>query len=330
MFHKILFLSRVIIFLIPILIQAKQGTVVSNLSSDPALPWFTGPLLTPSAHVVAKGHHNFDLYFYWQRVNHFFNQQWYKKEIPLFQAFTKELEIQIGIFDKVEFGIGPSIGYNKTMGQDSLCYNDLPIGLGFQLLKDTPYYGKPAVKVHLGLNLPIGKYDKGNPNKFGTDFGGTGNWHPSITVSASRLFAIGSSHALASRTCVAYKISTPVSIHGFSIYGGEPDRAGVIGTRGKVYPGNLFVIFQGFEYTLTQNWVLALDLHYEQRAKQRFKGSTPGRSLDANRRQVFSIAPGIEYNFNENVGIVIGFWMSVAGQNYPAWKTAVISLNIYR
>ena len=40
-------------------------------------------------------------------------------------------------------------------------------------------------------------------------------------------------------------------------------------------------------------------------------------------------APAIEYNYNENFGIIAGYWFSTKGKNSPDFKSYVLALNFY-
>ena len=42
-----------------------------------------------------------------------------------------------------------------------------------------------------------------------------------------------------------------------------------------------------------------------------------------------SLAPAIEYNFNENWGVIAGPWFTVAGKNSSAFIVGMLAINIY-
>ena len=90
-----------------------------------------------------------------------------------------------------------------------------------------------------------------------------------------------------------------------------------------------------FEYTLTQNWALALDVLYVHNNHTRFsghKGSTYGipNSVGGPSSEQFSLAPALEYNWSSNCGVIAGVWFSVAGRNTADFINGVVAINIYR
>src|SRR6185436_19671978 len=106
----------------------------------------------------------------------------------------------------------------------------------------------PAMKLRVGANLPFGKYDRLQPNKFGVDAGGVGNWLPSIGLIFTKLHHIHGHQFFAWRFFSQYTLPVSFSVKDVSIYGGAK------GTRGKVHAGSQFLALLGMEYSLTQNW----------------------------------------------------------------------------
>jgi hypothetical protein len=44
----------------------------------------------------------------------------------------------------------------------------------------------------------------------------------------------------------------------------------------------------------------------------------------------YSLAPAIEYNWSQNIGLIGGVWFTVAGQNISQFNSIVIALNYYK
>lgn len=296
-------------------------------------PWFTGPILTPSAHVVPCGHQNYEPYIYWTQINGVYDSNWHPHSSPLFTNVLLQGTIQIGIFKDFEFDLAPQEVYNRTQGQHMWRVSDLPLALGYQILEDTIDKQEqwwPAIKLRLGLNVPLGKYDHLNPTRLGTDAGGIGTWYPGVGIVFSKLFHIKDIHFLSTRLFLTYNVGTAVNVKDLSIYGGADAMPGVPGTKGKVYPGNIFLLLNGYELSLTQNWALALDFEYQHMNRARFSGSSPaGTRPGLPSQEVFAFAPGLEYNWNANVGIIAGPWFTFAGRNANRFISYVAALNIY-
>jgi hypothetical protein len=246
--------------------------------------------------------------------------------------------MQFGILPNTEFDLAPQFLYNNHGGQHMWRVSDMPVFLGFQLLRDQPDRWWPAIKLRIGAVLPLGKYDKLNPSKLFTDAGGLGDWAPNLALITVKSYHFGGSNYLVWRMSFGYAFTMPISVHGLSAWGGSPSLPGLKGTNGTVYPGGLFNALQGFEYSLTKNWVLALDIQYLHINRTRFSGRSPtilGRSTKpvAPSAEQFNLAPAIEYNFNAHLGIITGPWFSIAGRNHNQtgkFFSWVFALNIYQ
>jgi hypothetical protein len=104
-----------------------------------------------------------------------------------------------------------------------------------------------------------------------------------------------------------------------------------------VFPGRNLQLDMSFEYSLTRNWALALDLIGYWKDKANFTGN-PGTDLPLDTRTViaksagiaYSLAPAIEYNWNENLGVIAGAWFTVAGKQTSDFFTFVFAVNYYK
>jgi len=293
------------------------------------LPWFTGPLLAPSGHVIPVGHINFEPYFFVNVDTGTYNSHWKSQSAPNFYNLATQLFTQVGIFNRVDFGFTPQFSWNHVSGASHWEFNDMPVVFDVQLLYDTPDTWAPAIKFSLRGTIPFGNYQKLNPQKKETDIGGSGNWNPGVGLTFSRLFHFSELHYLAARWAFIYTVPNAVYVKGYNAYGGG------FGTRGKVYPGPSFFSDIGLEYSLSQNWALALDIVYAHNNHTRFKGRrgcTDGmlNSVGGPSSESFSLAPAFEYNWSENYGLIAGVWFSIAGRNTAEFVNGVIAINIYQ
>ena len=80
------------------------------------------------------------------------------------------------------------------------------------------------------------------------------------------------------------------------------------------------------EYSLTRNWVLAMDVVYEHDGSTHVYG--PGFNANSGTAHTWSLAPAIEYNFNSRVGVIAGAKLTVAGRNATAVVIPVAAVNI--
>ena len=180
------------------------------------------------------------------------------------------------------------------------------------------------------MSLPSGKYRNLDPKKLGTDAGGSGSFKPIVELVVARLFKFSNIHFLSSRIAFTYTIPTPVHLVGFNAYGGG------IGTDGTVYPAQDFTADLGLEYSLTKNWVLALDVIGYWKGKDRFSGQSgmTSQGLPATNTNsakiLYSVAPAIEYNWSANLGVIGGVWFPVIGKNASQFFSAMIAVNLYQ
>lgn len=309
---------------LPIFAVSTQSHVL--LEEDPNLqvPWFTGPLLTPSASVIPFGHVNFQPYIYFIPFTATYNERWHKVAQPNFYSMLSQNFVMIGIAPRIEFRFIPQLFYQFTQGVRSTEIGDLPIALGFQLLNDSPYNWTPAIKLSVKNICPTGRYQKLNPKKLGTDGAGAGSWTPSISLGVSKLFFLSNGKFFSLRGYAEYATPCRTSVKGVNVYGGTFD------TDGKVYPGNTLICEMGMELSITRNWVFAADINYTHKNKTKFFGNagTFGIVGRPSSEQV-SFAPAIEYNWNINVGIITGAWISLAGRNSSCFRSAVTAINCY-
>jgi hypothetical protein len=296
-------------------------------------PWFTGTLLAPEGALIPFGHQNYEPYFYWTTEKAHYNKHWHSQSVPHFKEFLFQPLFQFGVLPATQFDFSLQFIYNNTQGQHMWRVSDIPGSLSFQLLEEEPGSAKPAIRLRFGFNVPLGKYQKLNPLKLGTDSAGTGDPRPAIGLVFAKHVHIKEYNFFVWHFWINYSITTPVHVRGLNFYGGAPSVGPIKGTRGIVYPGCTFLIMQSFEYSLTRNWALALDTVYTHVNRRRFSGHTPpGTAPTAPSSELFTIAPALEYNFNENVGLIAGPWFSIAGRNNnfsPDFISWIFAINIY-
>lgn len=286
------------------------------------IPWLTGPLLCPSAHVIPTGHINIEPYEFVTTVYGVYNKKWNTSSVPKFYAVQTSIPFQWGFAKRFDVQFTPQFVWKHTDGASHWDYGDMSVAVDYQIVFDRPDRWYPAVRVTASLNMPFGRYRHLKLNKKGTDIGGSGAWEPGFALSLSRLFTFSAPHFLATRFFFGYTPTVHVYVSDLNAYGGAK------GTRGKVYPGNSFTGIVGLEYTLTQRWALALDIEYIHSNKTRFSGRTLAPVGSPSSEQL-SFAPAFEYNWSAYVGIIAGCWFTAAGRNAPKFASGVVAVNIY-
>jgi hypothetical protein len=184
----------------------------------------------------------------------------------------------------------------------------------------------PTTALVLGETLPTGKFDRLGDRP--ADGFGSGLYTTTVSLYSQYFFWLPTGRILRTRLDVSYAFSGSASVHDVSVYGTTP------GFRGRVYPGDSILVDGAFEYSLTRNWVLALDVVYEHDSNTRIagpdlKGSPPLRvELNSGTGHTWSLAPAVEYNFNSRVGVIAGAKLTAAGRNAAAEIIPVAAINI--
>jgi len=287
-------------------------------------PWLTGPLLAPSSITIPIGHYNIEPYLFVVANTAKYNSDWKPVEIETFWNNFFQPSLEFGLTNWLDFQFNPTLFYNTTEGAAKWVVGDMPIGFDIQLYKS----GRKtvdwisALKLSLKEVIPLGKYQKLNARKRGTDVGGGGSWQTGLGLVWGNLVYLGKGHFFNARLSIQYLLPAPVHVKNLNAYGGGP------GTRGIVYPAQNFQIDVGTELTLTKNWVFAMDIVGNWAGKTRFKGKT-SLSNTAPSSVQFSLAPAIEYNWSANIGIIFGPWFTVAGRNAVKFTDGIVAFNYY-
>jgi hypothetical protein len=302
-----------------------DGEALQEQPSAEYTAWLTGPLIAPTGTVVTAGHYCIQPFFLFNALTGDYNSHWKSVSAPNFYNVSLQLLLQVGLTEFMDFQIYPTALYNTTEGESSTRFGDFPFVLDFQLLSADKYKYFPGIKLEITETFPTGQYQKLNPAKLVTGVSGLGSFSTAAALVFYKLYHLHKHHFLSVNASVEYNYYAPVHVRGFNVYGGG------FGAHGKVYPGNETTAILSFEYTLTQNWALALDNVYLHKDKDRFKGDpgflTPGvpSSVGRHSGEEFSFAPAIEYNFSEHLGLIAGSWFTAAGRNSLQFYSAIVS-----
>jgi hypothetical protein len=322
-------LRKFLIFLLPALLFGMEGRVHDITRNDQV--WLTGPLITPSAVIVQNGHIDVEPYVYVYANSDNYNRHWNLESKPTFWTVSSQTLIQVGITPWMDVAATPVFNWSHVNGASAWSLGDLILDLDFQFYRNKfPTDDScPSIRFTLTETVPLGRYRNLDPKKRFTDVGGAGSWATSAEVGCSNIARAGNQFFVY-RFNLQFNYLPPLHVKGFHAYGGG------FGTDGTIYPGVNGIFNAGFEYTLSQNWALALDLVGKWFAKNRFSGKS---GLDQFGHKAFnggpsgsqySLAPAIEYNWSVNLGIIAGVWFSVAGKNITQFNSIVVALNYYK
>ncbi|HSX11984.1 MAG TPA: hypothetical protein VLF61_00645 [Rhabdochlamydiaceae bacterium] len=289
-------------------------------------PWYTGPLLTPSYHVLSIGLYNLQPYLFVIDNYATFDRNGRAHSAPDKIQTLFVPVFQVGITEWMNAIVEPQFIWVSQSGHHASRFGDTTIGLNIQLVAETPY--RPGLTFTVLESFPTGKYQHLNPKKEGVEGVGSGSFETTIGLLFGKLvwWEIPK-HPMRFRAAFLYQVASRVDVHNFNAYGGG------FGTRGKVHPGDNISVDFGYEFSIDQHWVVATDFIYKFSFKTTFSGR-PGTTVTGAPASVggpfndqISLAPAIEYNWNENLGVIAGVQFSPWGRNTSKFVSGIVSVN---
>lgn len=307
------FMKKFFIFicLIPFLL-------LSDVKKEKAYtPWYTGPLISTGADNITLDDLYIQPYLYYQNL--------YTKPFSTFN-FTAQIEFEAPITNYFDFTLYLTGMYNEVKNQQSLLFADTAAAFGIQLLRQEEFTYKPSIRLKINQNFPTGKYSDLNPEKLGADISGSGYYTTSISLVFGKTQYWFFYHPIAWIVNTSVLLPSTTKVKNFHRYGGG------FKTQGKIKEGYGFAEDVAVQYSFNQRWVFTIDFIYFYLSKGIFKGN-PGFDLLGNvanngsdELQQITLAPGLEYNFNINFGVLGGVVFSVWQKNIPKIVSGIISV----
>jgi hypothetical protein len=304
-----------------------------SLSSSAAEPdrqslddaWWTGPIVAAGAATLPQGHALIEPYVYDVITRGRYDSDGNYRSTDTVHSYGSLTYMLYGVTDSFTAGLIPTFGFNDVeSGPDSsgIGVGDVTLQAQWRLSQFREGRRVPTSSLVLQQTLPTGKYDQ-----LGTRPGdglGAGAYTTSLAVHSQYYLWMPNGRILRTRLNVAYAFSDSVDVADTSVYGTPR------GFRGHADPGDTFSIYSAWEYSLTRNWVLALDAFYQHDSSTSIRGATPGAAFRADSGSAwrFGLAPAIEYNWTSRVGVIIGARWFAAGRNTGASITPVAAINM--
>ena len=294
--------------------------VASLLAVSPAMAeapqspddaWWTGPMLANSAHTLPKGHMLIESYLY-DAISGPTN------------SVNSLTYLLYGVTDRLTLGLVPTAGYSSVRGgldSSGVQLGDTQLRAQFGLTSLDMENGIPDLAIALIETVPTGRYDRlgARPvNGFGNGAYGT-----ALALYSQMLFRMPNGRLLRTRLDLAQSISRKTPVEDVSVYGTG------MGFRGHARPGNGFSADAAFEYSLTRNWVLALDVIYNHGNQTIARGTQNGEAvvLNSGTSDSLGFAPAIEFSWTPNIGVLAGVRIIPKGHHAPASVTPAIAIN---
>jgi hypothetical protein len=290
--------------------------------------WWTGPMLAPNASTLPRGHFLIEPYFYDVIGGDHFDSDGVRRSGPQSNGFGSLTYILYGLTDKFTIGAIPTAGYNEVSdgpNSSSVGLGDVTLQAQYRLRKYREGSWLPTISFALQETLPTGKYDQLGSRL--SDALGSGAFTTALALYTQTYFWLPNRRILRTRFNVTQSFSKNVSVEGASVFGTDA------GFHGHAGPGSESFVDAASEYSLTRNWVLALDATYRYAGNTRVKGvNTMDPSggilqISSGSSAAFGLAPAIEYNWKQNIGVLLGVRVFPAGRNTASTITPAIAIN---
>jgi hypothetical protein len=310
------------------------GLVVAQQVPAPAFhqllddAWWTGPLLAPSANTLPRGHVLIEPYLYDVTAQGFYNSSGTRVSVPHENGYGSLTYINYGLFNKFTVGMLPTFGYNEPSngpGSAGIGVGDLTVQAQYRLHLFSEGRWFPTTSLNVQETLPTGKYDHLGDRP--SDGFGSGAYTTTLGFYTQTFFWMPNGRILRTRFNVTQAFSHNVSVEDASVYGTAQ------GFRGHASPGAALFVDLAAEYSLTRHWVFAGDATYRHQYNTPVTGyniANPGVALSFNSgsSQAFGLAPAIEYNLTNKVGVIVGARIFPAGKKTTDSITPAIAVNI--
>ena len=271
-------------------------------------------MLAPSAATLAPGHMLIEPYFY--DVNGGGSN-----------TFGSLSYILYGLKNRLTIGLLPSMDYEKSASGPSsstLELGDTGLLLQYGLTRFHEGSWRPMTALNLQETFPTGRYDQLGDRP--SDGFGSGAYTTALAFYSQTYFWLPNGRILRMRFNLSDAFSDDASVQGVSVY------ETTAGFSGKAKPGNTAFADAACEYSVTRNWVLALDVEYHFEASTRVTGyNTLEQNIaqDSNSGSTGEVifAPAFEYNWKPNIGVLFGARIIEVGHNISPSITPAIAIN---
>jgi len=297
------------------------GVANANTNQPRDDAWWTGPLLAASPGSLTPGHFLIEPYLFDAIPQGHYDDDGRRHPVPHANDFGSQSYLLYGLTDRVGVGLIPRFGFNDVSGgrgSSKVGVGDLSVQAQYGLTKFQEGSWIPTTAFVVQETLPTGKYDRLGDRP--ADGLGLGTYATNLALYSQYFFWMPNGRILRTRLDVSYQISGSAGVRDVSVYGTQE------GFRGRARPGNVTVVDAAGEYSMTQHWVLAMDVVYERDSSTHIHGA--GLDFNTGESHNWSLAPAIEYNFNSRVGIIAGAKLTVAGRNATALVIPVAAVNI--
>jgi hypothetical protein len=317
-----------------VLVVASSAALADESRAD---AWWTGPMLAASAATLPQGHWLVEPYAFDIISDGHFDSDGHRHEGPYEHDLGSLTYMLYGATDRLTVGMIPRFLYEEPAGapnSSGIGVGDLTLQAGYGLTQFQDGRRIPTISVVVQETLPTGRYDRLSRASDGI---GAGAYSSALALYSQDYFWMPNGRILRTRLDLTYAVSSSVSVHDLSVYGTTN------GFSGHASPGDSFSADASAEYSVTRNWVLALDVVYQHNDSTQVSGSqaplgvlstqagprvpTPYASASGASWSL-GFAPAIEYNFSGRIGVLLGVRIIHIGSNTSSTITPALALNM--
>ena len=311
---------------------AEEGVEAAAARESLDEAWWTGPIGAPSAATLPQGYVLVEPYLYDAIAVGRYDASGTLHRIPKEDDYRSLSYTLYGLTDRLTLGLIPHLGYNQpSEGTSStgVQLGDTTLQAQYRLTQFHEHSLIPTLSIVVGQSLPTGRYDHLGDRP--SDGLGSGAYTTTLSLYAQDYFWMPNGRIVRTRLDLSYADSRGVAITGSSVYGTAND------FRGRAQLGSSFTADSAYEYSVTRNWVLALDVIYSHNSQARLSGSIPatiyGGVAPSAVQALFpasvslSLIPAVEYNWRSTRGIIVGTEVVAAGRNTTALVIPVVAVN---
>ncbi|MGO4700888.1 hypothetical protein [Dyella sp. 2RAB6] len=315
---------------LPLLLLACSPAVFAEDRIPPEIN-YTGTLVTSNPNTVRQGALILTPNLIYIYANERYDASGQSRKLPHSSSqWQVLLPIAYGIAPRLTGKLNLGAARTSENGKHTTAMRATDASVRLQYLLQAPSQDgtRPAVSVFVQHNLLTAPYDSLRDHAF--DAMGSGARRTTLSLLAQRTFWMPNERPLRIRGQLSWSPRPPaVRLRDVSVYSTPR------GFRGRYHPGAQLSLSVGAEYSLDPRWVLALDVSASRQGRARLDGDVHGKEgkrwamrRTDNYGAVYSVTPGIEYNFNSQYGLIVGAQVSVAGHNTRSFVSPRAAFNM--
>ena len=286
--------------------------------------WWTGPMLAASPASLPQGHALIEPYLFDVISTGALDATGAHHAAPRDQELGSLTYMLYGLTDRLTVGMIPRFFYQEPAGapnSSGVGLGDLSLQAGYGLTQYHEGSYMPMLAFVIDETLPTGRYQH---LARASDGLGAGAYATGLSLYSQDYFWMPTGRILRTRLDLTYTRSGSVPVADQSVYGSAS------GFRGRAYPGDGYTVDAAGEYSMTRNWVLALDVVYQYNFNTRLAGMAPGGAVLADSGSSYSVgfAPAIEYNWSARAGVLLGVRIISLGRNITTTVTPAVAINL--